>query len=238
LNPYLSISKHTPTVKTLFQSLNSLDPNRVLDPSISHSAYTPLDLSVNNPDLKNITLSDPDACQRFIDKVLAKNKAQVAYGGYLEKRNLYNGNANFSANEERRDVHLGVDFWARAGTRVVAPLEGEVHSFKNNAVQGDYGPTIILRHSLNGMVFYSLYGHLSLESLHGLYEGKKFQKGEALATLGTPEVNVHYASHLHFQLIMDLQGKKGDYPGVCMASEMDIYTQNCPDPMLLFRFTS
>lgn len=162
----------------------------------------------------------------------------MAYGGYLEQRDLYSGNVNFALDEERRDVHLGVDFWAKAGTRVVAPLDGEVHSFKNNAVQGDYGPTIILRHELEGILFHSLYGHLSLESLDGLYVGKAFKKGEELATLGTPEVNVHYAPHLHFQLILDLQRKKGDYPGVCRASEVDFYSRNCPDPMLLFRCRS
>lgn len=197
-----------------------------------------MDLSVTNTDLKDITLSDPDACQKFIDEVLVRNKARVAYGGYLEQRNLYSGNANFAADEERRDVHLGVDFWTTAGTKVVVPMDGEVHSFQNNAVQGDYGPTIILRHELDGILFQSLYGHLSLESLDGLYVGKAFKKGEELATLGTPEVNLHYAPHLHFQLIIDIQGKKGDYPGVCRASEVDFYTQNCPDPMMLFRLTS
>ena len=123
----------------------------VLDPSIPMALYTPVDLSVTNPELKGITLSDPDACQKYIDEVLARNNAKIAYGGYLEQRNLYSGNANFSADEERRDVHLGVDIWANAGTRVVAPLDGIVHSFQNNAVQGDYGPTIILQQPWRGL---------------------------------------------------------------------------------------
>jgi murein DD-endopeptidase MepM/ murein hydrolase activator NlpD len=220
-------------LNTLLESFIRLPPAVVLDTGIPLSAYTPLDLSVTNPELKGINLSDPTACQDYIDGVLAKHKAEVAFGGYLEKRNLYSGNANFAAGAERRDVHLGVDFWAVAGTKVVVPLAGEVHSFKNNAVQGDYGPTIILRHMLEGINFHSLYGHLSVESLEGLYVGKKFEKGEDLATLGTPQVNVNYAPHLHFQLILDIQGKKGDYPGVCKASEQAFYSENCPDPMLL-----
>ncbi len=221
-------------LKPIVTSLLSLRPTRVLDPSIPLALYTPLDLSVTNPDLKGIVLSDPDACQAYIDKVLVNNKAQVAYGGYLEQRDLYSTNVNFASEEERRDVHLGVDFWATTGTRVVAPLDGEVHSFQNNAVQGDYGPTIILQHELDGILFHSLYGHLSLESLDGLYIGKKFTKGEELATLGTPEENVNYAPHLHFQLIIDLQGKKGNYPGVCKVSEVEFYRENCPDPGVLF----
>lgn len=213
--------------------LSSLQAGPVIDASISFREYTPLDLSVENKALEGIDLSDPDACQEYIDSVLAKNKARVAYGGYLERRNLYNGNEAFLEGEERRDVHLGVDFWAEAGTAVLAPIDGEVHSFKNNAIKGDYGPTIILRHTIKGVVFQSLYGHLSLESLDGLYEGKPFKKGKVLATLGRPKVNVNYAPHLHFQLILDLQGMQGDYPGVCRVSEKGFYRANCPDPNLL-----
>ncbi len=225
-------------MKTILEVLGDLPSTLVLDTAIPLALYTPVDLSVSNRELDGVVLWEPDACQKYIDKILDQNKAKVAYGGYLEQRNLYSGNANFAADEERRDVHLGVDFWAMAGTRVVTPLDGEVHSFQNNAVQGDYGPTIILRHELEGILFHSLYGHLSLESLNGLYVGKEFRKGEVLATLGTAEVNVHYAPHLHFQLIIDMQGKRGDYPGVCRVSEVDFYTQNCPDPMLLLRFKS
>ncbi|MBT8284471.1 MAG: peptidoglycan DD-metalloendopeptidase family protein [Flavobacteriaceae bacterium] len=214
--------------------LSSIQPGPLLDASIPFREYTPLDLSVDNKELQGIDLSDPLACQEYINTVLAGNKARVAYGGYLERRNLYSGNAAFSEGEERRDVHLGVDFWAEAGTAVLAPIEGEVHSFKNNAVKGDYGPTIILRHKTKGVVFHSLYGHLSLECLDGLYEGKRFKNGEVLATLGTSEENVNYAPHLHFQLIFDLQGMQGDYPGVCRASEKGFYRANCPDPNHLF----
>jgi hypothetical protein len=34
-------------------------------------------------------------------------------------------------------------------------------------------------------------------------------------------------------LIIDMQGWKGDYPGVCKFSEREIYLQNCPNPDLL-----
>ncbi len=153
----------------------------------------------------------------------------------MEQRNLYSGNVNFESQEERRDIHLGIDFWAPAGTTVIVPLKGTVHSFQNNAIKGDYGPTIIMTHSIGRITFHSLYGHLSLESLQELYVGKGFEQGEPLATLGTPDINVHYAPHLHFQLILDLQGKQGDYPGVCRASELPFYQQNCPNPNILFR---
>ncbi len=218
------------------EALNKVGTIRVLDPEIPLDRYTPVDLSISNHVLKGVDLGDPDACQEYLDHVLATNNVQVAYGGYLEQRNLYRGNTNFESHAaERRDVHLGIDFWSEAGTKVVAPLHGKVHSFQNNATKGDYGPTIILKHSLRDTAFYTLYGHLSLESLSELYVGKVFEQGETLATLGSAEINVNYAPHLHFQLIVDLQGQQGDYPGVCRPSELHFYQINCPDPNILLK---
>ena len=222
-------------MNSLLESLSKIKTAQVLDPAITAVDYTPIDLSVSNHDLKGMDLGDPDACQEYIDLVLAKKNAQVAYGGYLEQRNLYSGNANFESQEERRDIHLGIDFWAPAGTRVMVPLKGTIHSFQNNALKGDYGPTIILTHNIGDTTFHTLYGHLSLESLHELYVGKGFEQGEPLATLGTPTINVNYAPHLHFQLILEMEGKEGDYPGVCRASDLAFYQLNCPNPNILLR---
>ena len=98
--------------------------------------------------------------------------------------------------------------------------------------------SIILRHEIENMVFYSLYGHLSLGSLEGLVIGNTFKQGDVLATLGTPEINVNYAPHLHFQLIQDMEGKKGDYPGVCNENRVAFYAKNCPNPNFLLKITS
>ncbi|UWX55912.1 peptidoglycan DD-metalloendopeptidase family protein [Maribacter litopenaei] len=210
----------------------------ILDSSIPLSCYVPLDLSVDNVELKKRDISSPTGCQSYIDAVLEQNSGHVAYGGYLEHRNLYADKASFNdKNSHPRNIHLGIDYWAPSGTAVIAPLDGTVHSFKNNNVIGDYGPTIILEHQLNAIVFYSLYGHLSLESLRGMKTGKKFKAGTVLATLGTPDINVNYAPHLHFQIIHDLEGNWGDYPGVCAKDRLDFYKDNCPDPNLLLKIT-
>jgi murein DD-endopeptidase MepM/ murein hydrolase activator NlpD len=74
------------------------------------------------------------------------------------------------------------------------------------------------------------------ESLDGKKKGQTIGKGEQIATLGTPEVNGNYAPHLHFQLIRDLQGLEGDYPGVSNRRDLDFYKHNCPDPNLLLVF--
>ncbi|WP_394749801.1 peptidoglycan DD-metalloendopeptidase family protein [Spongiimicrobium salis] len=208
----------------------------VLSADIQLDKYTPIDLSNQNLALSDFDITDPISCQKYVDTVCRKNKALVAYGGYMEKRNLYQGNTNFSGMDaEPRTIHLGVDFWAKAGTTIVAPMAGKVHSFKNNSQKGDYGPTIILAHEHANCKFHTLYGHLSLDSLDQLYIGKEIAQGAAIARLGTPEVNVNYAPHLHFQLIVDMEGMHGDYPGVCAEKDVEFYKENCPDPNILFK---
>ena len=210
-------------------------PISILDPEIPIGSYCPIDLSVSNEELTNVQVSNPIDCQQYIDKVLHRNKARVAYGGYLEHRRLYD-ESNLFSKKEKRNIHLGVDFWAPVGTKVITPLDGVVHSFKNNASMGDYGPTIILEHRMKGDIFYTLYGHLSLESIMYLELGVGFKKGEVLATLGETTINVNYAPHLHFQMIDDMEGNIGDYPGVCSLNDLGYYKKNCPNPKLLLGF--
>lgn len=214
----------------------SKEPILILDDIIPIQKYVPIDLSIDNSELLTFDITDPDACRAYIDIVLERNNALVAYGGYLEQRNLYNDVEGFSGMaEDQRNIHLGMDFWAEATTQVMVPISGKVHSFKNNRVKGDYGPTIVLVHEVEGTAFHTLYGHLSLESLENLYIGKEFQQGEVLATLGTPEINVGYAPHLHFQVIRNIGEYKGDYPGVCTIKNMEYYAKNCPNPNFLLK---
>jgi len=217
----------------------SKDPISILDGSILFKDYTPLDLSINNIELAGLEITNPETCQDYITKVLKRSNGRIAHGGYLEMRNLYTDKASFSYTPSvQRNIHLGIDYWCDAGTTVLVPLASTVHSFKNNSTKGDYGPTIILEHQLYGHTFYTLYGHLSLESMEGLYAGKQFKAGSVLAKLGTPDINVNYAPHLHFQIIRDMNGYVGDYPGVAAAIDLDYYKKNCPDPNVLLKIES
>ena len=202
---------------------------QILDSKISLSAYCKIDLSATNVALKAFDITEPESCQMYIDTILESNKAEVAFGGYLEKRALYAKSERFQ-DIGKRDIHLGMDFWCKAGTKVIVPLEGTVHSFNNNADTGNYGPTILLEHQVEDTIFYTLYGHLSLESIYEMEVGTYFNRGEVLGTLGTPDINVNYAPHLHFQIILDVEGYYGDYPGVASLNNLDFYKKNCPNP--------
>jgi peptidoglycan LD-endopeptidase LytH len=136
---------------------------------------------------------------------------------------------------EPRRLHLGIDIWGPAGTKVMAPLNGVVHSFAFNNNDSDYGATLILTHNIGGISFHTLYGHLSLNSLKNGYEGKNISRGEVIGEFGMRFENGNWPPHLHFQLIRDMQGWKGDYPGVCRFSQRSEWLENCPDPDLVLQ---
>lgn len=220
----------------LEQILSEFNDIKVIDASINHKEYIALDLSAETTNHLTLNLTNAKMFEEFIEIYLEKNFAKVAYGGYLEKRNLYKRSQVFnSGNIPERNIHLGLDLWIKAGTTVLAALDGEIHSFKNNDAFGDYGPTIILKHQVKEIEFYTLYGHLSLESLDNLHVGQKVQKGEVIAQLGQAPINGDYAPHLHFQIIKDLEEKLGDYPGVCSTDDLAFYKINCPNPNILLK---
>ena len=158
--------------------------------------------------------------------------AIAGVGGYLENRSVYKDTDLFQGDAERC-IHIGIDVFMPAGTPVFAPLSGGVQSFANRQVAGDYGPVIILRHEIDGFEFHTLYGHLSEASLTGLTPGRPVASGEKIAEIGPRPVNGNWTPHLHFQLIRDMQGNEGDYPGVVRPRDLDFYRVNCPDPMTL-----
>ena len=218
----------------IIELLSLCEASKVIAPHISYSEYVPLDLSISNREIHELeTAKDYEV---FIQKHLDDNKGKIAFGGYLEIRNLYKRSTVFNAeNSEERNIHIGLDLWINESASVHAALEGRIHSFQNNTALGDYGPTIIVQHQLHGHIFHTLYGHLSEESLIGKQIGDAVSKGEQIGNLGLPPINGDYAPHLHFQIIIDMENKFGDYPGVCSSKMLDFYSVNCPDPNVLLK---
>jgi 4-aminobutyrate aminotransferase-like enzyme/Ser/Thr protein kinase RdoA (MazF antagonist) len=163
--------------------------------------------------------------------------ASVGVGRYNEPRLLYTSplfGESESPVDERRTVHLGMDLFLEAGSNVRAPLDGTVHTIADNFAPLDYGPVVILRHlSGDALEFFTLYGHLSQESIARLSIGQPVPKGQAFARIGTVAENGGWPPHLHFQVIADLLDLDEKFPGVARASESAIWTDLCPDPNLL-----
>jgi peptidoglycan LD-endopeptidase LytH len=192
-----------------------------------------LDFTSNNKELANVNLLNTAEFSSYVFEKISKSGKLFGIGGYAENRAIYNRSLHFTADGEPRTIHLGVDIWAKAGTQIFCPLNGKIHSFRNNNQFGDYGPTLILEHVVSDQKFYSLYGHLSIESIGNQYVGREFKMGEKLCTIGDFPINGDWPPHLHFQLIIDIGTNWGDYPGVCKISERAHYLNNCPDPNFL-----
>ncbi len=168
---------------------------------------------------------------------MEKAGAKVGIGQYDEARYIYTSPAFKTGDgptDETRTVHLGIDLFAAAGTPIHAPMEGRVIAFSNNDFPQDYGPVIVLEHEMDAdEKFYTLYGHLSRESLQNMKVGKKIKKGEEFAEIGAADVNGNWTPHLHFQVILDLLELGCDFPGVAQPSQRDVWLSLCPDPNLI-----
>jgi len=227
------------TSQTFHQFLNTLskEPLRVIDTNITLDKFVKIDLTENNKDLLNFDVSSSENWIKYISLYLKQRVSDVAFGGYLEKRKLYDRSEYFKGldKNDQRNIHLGIDLWCNENTKVLAVMDGVVHSFKNNNNYGDYGPTIILKHEIDHQQFYTLYGHLSISSINKLIIGTKISRGDTIGHIGDSKVNGDYAPHLHFQIIRDLADYIGDYPGVCSKKNIEFFKKNCPDPNLLLK---
>lgn len=150
-------------------------------------------------------------------------------GKYDEQRtNMY----LTSLFNSKRNVHMGIDIWTKAGSPVYSFWEGEVAYLQDNDQPGDYGPTIVAKYQLHAEILYALYGHLSKESLEIVYPGQKLKRGQRIATIGDSEVNGGWAPHLHFQLSIKDPGE-ADMPGVVAEENRKQALERFPDPRLV-----
>ena len=206
----------------------------VIQPPLSEDNTYHIHISESNNIFSDVDSSDPEACWEVVKQKLEEEKKVAAIGGYGEKRTAYRVNPSLYGNQEdERCIHIGVDIWMSVGTPIQAPLDATVHSFADNNSLGNYGPTIILEHELASVHVYSLYGHLTRESLKGLEVGQTIKKGEAFAAIGAAEVNGNWAPHLHYQFIADMMGNEGDFIGVATEAEAEFYLSLCPEPVVL-----
>jgi 4-aminobutyrate aminotransferase-like enzyme/Ser/Thr protein kinase RdoA (MazF antagonist) len=197
-----------------------------------------LDLSVGSAFLG----ADPAAgeAEPLTEKIFDAMKhagASIAVGRYDEARLLYSSplfGDVANPEQERRTVHLGIDLFVEPGTPLGAPLDGAVHTLANNTAPLDYGPVVILEHkTVDGQVFFTLYGHLTAETLARLQAGQRIARGEEFARVGAAHENGVWAPHVHFQVILDLLDRGCDFPGVARASERAVWTALSADPNLL-----
>ena len=208
-------------------------------PSINKNEIHPLDLSVSSTWIGHEQdFNDLDFFQYKINKLQSENPTKIIAGGYLEPRPIYTSDSydkigNYG--RESRTIHLGVDFWLPEKIPVYALFDGEVVIATNDAGYKEYGGLIILKHNIYELECYTLYGHLSIESVEKLEVGDTIKKGKEIGKIGNPLENGNWAPHLHFQMMLSLLDYKNDFPGVAYHNQMDVWKSICPDPNLLFK---
>ncbi len=210
----------------------------ILDVDVGTAQSVVFDLSVGSTFLG----ADPCASETAIlsEKIFREMKragASVGVGRYDEPRLLYSSPLFGSAGNptsERRTIHLGIDLFAEQGTTLHAPLDGVVHIVANNSSPLDYGPLVILRHETSGREeFFTLYGHLSKDTLESLKVGQRVARGQPFARVGSAQENGGWTPHLHFQIILDVLELGADFPGVAYASQRSVWTSLSPNPNVL-----
>ena len=202
----------------------------IMGSSSSPDNFAEISLDANT--LSQMGIVSQESLNHYLERQRQITQSQWLYGGYLERRNLYKSSLFQSPHVENREIHLGIDIWAEAGTPIYAPIDGTVHSLSYNEGMLDYGYTLILEHSLEDK-FYTLYGHLSSSIMNFWTSGVRIGAGRHIADIGEQNENGGWIPHLHFQLIIDLEGNFGDYPGVCSLDKLSHYKNNCPDPSIL-----
>lgn len=219
-----------PLSTILYRNRESFHPVVAFNPATDK--LLPLDFTAANTTLTAEIINDTSRFSQYIEQQVQTAGARYGIGGYDEHRTIYNRSTVFDEKpgEEPRRLHLGIDIWGAAGTPVYAFMGGMVHSVAFNDQYGDYGATMVLLHQLDGMPFYTLYGHISLADIQGMSAGQYVIRGQEIAHFGQPHENGQWPPHLHFQVIIDMELKQGDYPGVCKYSEREKYLDNCPDP--------
>ena len=232
----INFNERLKSLSSTFHPVIDIDPEleKVVSINFSHK----------NKELEKIDFENTAELSTYMNQLLVEKQAHYGYGGYGELRSVYSRSKLFNKDlgkefkeEEPRRLHIGADVWAPAGTPVYAPMDGEIHSFAFNDHFGDYGATLILKHRIGDTEFHTLYGHISLRDLDGLQKNSTINKGELIAHFGKEKENGYWPPHLHFQVIRDMHGFEGDYPGVCKLSERRLYLQNCPDPDYLLNMT-
>ena len=228
--------------KLLFQKFENWIQSRTfslknLFPSINKNEVIPIDLSINNTTVKTeAEFNNPTYFGVKLNEIQASNPTKIIAGGYLEKRALYTSDIyNSKTSTAKRNIHLGVDYWLPENTPVYSFIDGEVVCAIHQKDYKGYGGFIILKHQLEEFVFFTLYGHLSEESVITHTLGDQVKANEKIGELGNYSENGEWVPHLHFQVMLSLLNYKNDFPGVALESEIDYWKLICPNPNLLFK---
>ena len=112
----------------------------------------------------------------------------------------FNSNSSFGMRGSGK--HNGIDLKADSGDRVVAALPGIVIKSDDTSDPNGYGGQILIKHNVDGDIFYTRYAHLRkryVQTNEEVSQGEKI--GEAGGGQDDPNRGRATGPHLHFELL-------------------------------------
>jgi len=175
----------------------------------------------------------PEEAERLWRGIAEKDGIELGIGPWGEERPVYSSDAFRSvfAPDQRRSLHLGLDLFAPAGTDIYTPLDATVVDLFETDVPLDYGRAVLLRHELEDRAFYSLWGHLSAQTVRERKVGECLQAGDLIGQLGATHENGNWQPHVHIQLITYEPDRAGDVIGAGEAEYRAVWEELFPDPV-------
>ncbi|HEY6539331.1 MAG TPA: aminotransferase class III-fold pyridoxal phosphate-dependent enzyme, partial [Ktedonobacteraceae bacterium] len=217
---------------------HSAEIGPIVEPELKFENVPVFDLSVGSPETGNVpeTRDITSLTQKPSGRMQTAHSA-IGIGRYNEARIIHTSieqHIETNGGPAWPTIHLGLDLFMAADSPVYAPLAGVVHSFgQNDETPG--GATLVLEHTVGegALIFYTLYGNVSADSLTALSNGMPVEQGAQIARICREPGNEGLPPHLHFQLVTDMLDRQGHFPAYALPGERDVWLSLSPDPNLV-----
>lgn len=190
--------------------------------------------------MKNLTDEEIKDQKKFNEKISSfrsKSNSTILYSWYLEKRlRLFSVLGFNQMISEKRYYHLWIDLSVLVWTQVFCPLDWEVFEFWYEEWEWNYWWYIILKHNFDWIKFYSLYWHLSYESIKLKY-WDKIKAWNKMWIIWNYNENWWYFHHLHLQIITEKWKENWFFSKwYCTKEQLKTIENYTPNPLYIFRF--
>ena len=221
----------------MFYPLNLLDINKKIHPLLGNQLHGKpyiFDFSSKSKNIEKYMAKEFEVFQKNIFDELKLNNAEWGIGRYLEERKkILSMFPQFL--QEERFYHLGLDIVVPAEFNLFAPIDAEVYKTGMDKGFRNYGGYVVLKHEVEGTIFYSFYGHLKTEFL--VKEGDKIKQGNKFAQIGEREDSGEWFTHTHLQtLTQKAIDENMMTKGYISEEKLKNIEEYFPSPYFLFRY--
>jgi 4-aminobutyrate aminotransferase-like enzyme/Ser/Thr protein kinase RdoA (MazF antagonist) len=225
-----------PYSKELIQLLraNQDQIHPILNDEISSKNHMVFDLSLVNSEVKfSKSSNDWGKVIPYIYKNLKNNNKEIGISRHNEVRLDYTNAQINSFNTPM--VHLGISLFLNPKTPIYSPIDGTLVSLTRDNAFNNY--EIILEHQFGeeNLRFYTMYKNISKDAIKEFKIGIIVKKGNLLGYVGRLENNDIPLSYVHFQITLDLLGKKEKIPSKIDTSQKKIWLSLVPDPNIILK---